>query len=110
MKNLKIGRKLSIAFIVLLMITTFANFYTISKLRQAEDLSSILFNRPYKQTNDSMEIRRDLVSIGREISNAILRENPGKYKAGIESDFNSIYEKVEKISKSFGGDKNLVDS
>ena len=109
MKNFKIGRKLSIAFIVLLIITTFANFYTISKLRKAGDLSSILFNRPYKQTNESMEIRRDLVSIGREISNAILRENPGKYKVRIEEDFNSIYENIENIDKSFGGNKKLVE-
>ena len=37
MKNLKIGKKLSISFIVLLMFTVFANFYAMYNLRKQEN-------------------------------------------------------------------------
>ena len=47
MKNLKIGKKLGISFIVLLMITAFANFYALSNLKESGKLSKNLFEGPY---------------------------------------------------------------
>ena len=47
MKNLKIGKKLGISFIVLLMLTAFANFYALSNLKEAGKLSHDLFEGPY---------------------------------------------------------------
>ncbi len=109
MKNLKIGKKLSISFIVLLMLTAFANVYTIAKLKQSEGLTHELFNRPYKQTNETMGIRRDLVSVGRNISNSMLRENPVEYRTKILNDFDSIDKRIEIIKKSFKGDTKLIN-
>ena len=74
MKNLKIGKKLSISFIVLLMLTAFASFYALSNLRGAAKLSHDLFEGPYKSTTETIWIRRDLVSIGRNLGNAIMEE------------------------------------
>ena len=110
MKNLKIGRKLSISFVVLLLITTFANFYAISKLRQSEGLSNELFNRPYQQTTNTMEIRRNLVSVGRNMANMIFRDNPQKYKSIVEEEFINTYKIIDDIESNFGGDKSLIEN
>ncbi|WP_042276412.1 methyl-accepting chemotaxis protein [[Clostridium] dakarense] len=110
MKNLKISRKLSISFIVLLMIATFANFYTISSLRKAESLNKQLFNGPYNSTTEAMGVRRDTVSIGRGIANSIIRENPSKYRDEIISNFESIDKRLKIIEKSFSGDKKFIDN
>ncbi|WP_373598074.1 HAMP domain-containing methyl-accepting chemotaxis protein [Paraclostridium bifermentans] len=110
MKNLKIGRKLSISFVVLLLITTCANFYAISKLKQSENLSNELFNRPYQQTTKTMEIRRDLVSVGRNMGNMIFREDHQKYKSVVDEEFNHIYKLIDEINSNFGGDKAFIEN
>ncbi|WP_243445023.1 methyl-accepting chemotaxis protein [Romboutsia maritimum] len=110
MKNLKIGKKLAISFIVLLMLTAFANIYTISNLKEAAKLSKDLFEGPYELTTQTMGIRRDLVSIGRNIGNSILRENPKEYRTTILSDFDSTDKRIEKIRDAFKGEDQLIDA
>ena len=110
MKDLKIGRKLSIAFAILLMLTAFTSFYTISKLRQSEKLSHQLFTGPYQSTTETMGVRRDLVSVGRMLGNAIMEKDVAQYKAKTMSDFDSIYKRIDVIKESFGGDQKLVEN
>ncbi|WP_243445025.1 methyl-accepting chemotaxis protein [Romboutsia maritimum] len=109
MKNLKIGKKLSICFIVLLMITAFSNIYTISNLKEAAKLSKDLFEGPYELTTQTMGIRRDLVSTGRNIGNSILRQNPTEYRTIILKDFDSVDKRIKTIRDSFKGETNLID-
>ncbi|MGX4601224.1 methyl-accepting chemotaxis protein [Faecalimicrobium sp. JNUCC 81] len=110
MKNLKISRKLSISFIVLLMLATFANFYTISSLRKSERLTNQLFNGPYDATTETMGVRRDVVAIGRGMANSIIRENPSKYRDEIMGNFDSIEKRIKSIRESFSGDNKMVDN
>ncbi|MGL5642538.1 MAG: methyl-accepting chemotaxis protein [Paraclostridium sp.] len=110
MKNLKIGKKLSISFMILLMLTAFTSLYTISRLKQAETLSHKLFTGPYESTTESMGIRRDLVSVGRMLGNAIMEKDIAQYKAKTMDDFDSINKRIEAIRGSFGGDAQLVDN
>ena len=110
MNNLKIGRKLTLAFGILLIISMCTSFYTVSKLKEAGELSHELYRRPYSQTNKTMRIRRDLVSAGRNIGNAMLETNPAKYKVIITKDFESAYENLKKVRETFKGDITLVDN
>ncbi|MEG2786633.1 MAG: methyl-accepting chemotaxis protein [Romboutsia sp.] len=110
MKNLKIGRKLIISFMILLILMGFTSIYTISKLKQSEKLSHELFSGPYKVTTAAMGVRRDLVSIGRNNANAILRENPQEYRTTILKDFDSIDNRIKEIHSSFEGDSGLIDN
>ncbi len=108
MKNLKIGRKLTVAFGILLLITACTSFYTISKLRKAETLSTQLFEGPYQSTNQTMKIRRDLVSIGRNMGNAILEHQPQHYGNIVLSDFDSIDKNIDGLYKSLGEDNQQI--
>lgn len=109
MKNLKIGKKLTLSFIIVLLVTVSANFYSISNLKKAENLNDELFEGPYMVTSESMGIRRDLVSIGRNIANSILRGNPIKYKDEILGDFYSVNKRIDLIEKSFSdGESEII--
>ncbi|MGL6107888.1 methyl-accepting chemotaxis protein [Romboutsia sp.] len=107
-RNLNIGKKLGVSFILLLLITAFANIYAIVNLKKAGNLSNDLFNGPYQSTTEAMGIERDLVSIGRNISNAIFRDNPQDYKTIILSDFDSINKRLESIKAIDGADTSLI--
>ncbi|CEO21444.1 methyl-accepting chemotaxis protein [Paraclostridium sordellii] len=109
MKNLKIGRKLSISFMIILLLLACTSIYTISKLKKSETLSDELFKGPYETTTESMGVRRDLVSIGRNIGNSMLRENPQEYREVILKDFESIDQRINVIRESFKGESTLVD-
>lgn len=108
-KDLKIGRKLAISFIIVLLLATFSSIYTISKLKEAEELNSELFNGPYVGTNETMGIRRDLVSAGRNTVNIVLRQKPDVYFQKAQENFESINNRIDKISKTFTGDKSDLE-
>lgn len=109
MRNWKISKKLIISFGILLIITACANFYAINNLRKSEKLSNQLFEGPYKSTNQTMKIRRDLVSIGRNMGNAIIEKSPEHYGKIVREDFDSIEKNIELLRSSFDGDEKLID-
>ncbi|HSQ87261.1 methyl-accepting chemotaxis protein [Romboutsia sp.] len=113
MKNLKIGKKLGISFIVLLMLTGVANFYVLSNLKKSGKLSHDLFEGPYELTNQSMGIRRDVVSIDQNIMNAIAINSLEDYGDEALESFDSINERIKRISENSLGDKEdkeLIDN
>ena len=110
MKNLKIGKKLIISFITVLMLTAFASFYALSNLKQAAKQSQDLFEGPYRSTAETIWIRRDLVSIGRNLGNAIMEKNPQMYKTIVMSDVDDIYKRIDILHDSFNGEQKLIDN
>ena len=97
MKNLKIGKKLSISFIVLLMLTAFANFYALSNLKKSEKLSHDLFNGPYVVTTESMGIRRDLVGISRRINGGFADNEHVQTRQLVLAEFDSLNKRIDTI-------------
>ena len=109
MKDLKIGKKLMIAFIILMMFAGFANFYAIHNLKKSQQLSKDLFEGPYLVTNQSMGLRKDLVSISGNINNGFLENDHVKYRKIILNDFDSVFNRIEELQEHFLGDKKLID-
>ena len=110
MKNLKIGKKLGISFMVLLMLSALANIYTISNLKESEKLNRQLFEGPYVSTTQTMGIRRDLVSIGRNLGNSILRGDIEGYRTTIMNDFDSVDKRISMIRDTFKGDQQIIEN
>ena len=98
-KNLKIGRKLSLSFIIVLLLAAFANGNAMRNLRKAGELGHDLFEGPYQLTNQSMGIRRDIVSIDQNLVTAFTAQNPTdtSYKDTILKNFDSINERIKII-------------
>lgn len=109
MKNLKIGRKLGIAFIVLLMITSFSSFYVLFNLKKASNQSHELFKGPYQVTNNSMGIRRDIVSIDQNAMNSIAGNKPKEHEISAQKDFDNIDRGIKILRENSRGDKKLID-
>jgi methyl-accepting chemotaxis protein len=111
MKNLKMGKKLALSFIVLLTITIFANGNALSNLKKAGKLSHDLFEGPYELTNQSMGIRRDLTSIDQNLAYALLAEDPTElsYKDTIVKNFESINKRIKILREDTSKDDKLID-
>jgi methyl-accepting chemotaxis protein len=112
MKNLKIGKKLGISFIVLLMVCVFANAYVQLNLKKAGELSNNLFEGPYKLTNQSMGIRRDVVYTDQNLMNAIFTPSTTKdFKGLAMANFDSIInERIKILREDPLADEKLIDS
>ncbi|RDY22406.1 methyl-accepting chemotaxis protein, partial [Romboutsia maritimum] len=111
MKNLKIGKKLGISFVILVMIAVFVNFYTLSSLKKAGQLSHDLFKGPYEVTKQSMAVRSYVNSIGNNISNAVYVEHfAADNKVVILDAFENVEKSMKIISDANITDKSLIDT
>jgi methyl-accepting chemotaxis protein len=97
MKNLEIGKKLSLCFIVLLMFTIFANGNALHNLRESGQLSHDLFEGPYQLTNQSMGIRRDLVSISRRLNGSFVDKDHVVFRTEILGEFEDINKRIQAL-------------
>ncbi|HSQ90318.1 methyl-accepting chemotaxis protein, partial [Romboutsia sp.] len=110
MKNLKIGKKIGISFIVLLILTVFANAYAQSNLKKAGKLSQELFEGPYQSTNQSMGIRRDVVYTDQNLMNAVFTPNTTKDFKGLAlKNFEGINERIKILREDSSGEEKLID-
>ncbi len=100
MKNLKIGKKLSLSFIVLLMLTAFANFYALSNLKKSEKLSHDLFNGPYVITTESMGICKDIVGVSRRINGGFADNEHVQTRQLVLEEFDSLDKRIANIREN----------
>ncbi|WP_195947637.1 methyl-accepting chemotaxis protein [Paraclostridium bifermentans] len=108
LKNLKIGQKLGLAFVILLVLTALSNLFLISNLKKSANQSHDLYTGPFQVTNESMSIRRDLVSIDQNVMNSIAGNKPDEHEASAQKDFESIENSMKILREKALGDKKLV--
>jgi methyl-accepting chemotaxis protein len=97
MKNLKIGKKLGICFILLLALTTIANANTLYNLEKAGKLSHELFKGPYELTDESMGIRKDLVGISRRINGGFADNEHVQTRQLVLEEFDSLEKRINRV-------------
>ena len=110
LKNLKIGQKLGLAFVILLVLTALSNLFLISNLKKSANQSHDLYTGPFQVTNESMSIRRDLVSIDQNVMNSIAGNKPDEHEASAQKDFESIENSMKILREKALGDKKLVSN
>jgi len=97
MKDLKIGKKLGICFVILLLITTVSNLYTLYNLKEAGRVSHELFEGPYELNTDAMGIRRDLVGISRRINGGFADNEHVETRKLVLAEFDSLEKRIQDI-------------
>ena len=97
-KEMKIGKRLGMAFAIVLIMSTLACLYTLNNLRKAGEMSHNIYTGPYQVTNQTMGIRRDLESILRQINLAFALNEHEEPRKIILNDFESINERMGKIN------------
>ncbi|MEW9079907.1 methyl-accepting chemotaxis protein [Terrisporobacter glycolicus] len=94
LKEMKIGKRLGMAFAIVLIMSTLACLYTLNNLKKAGEMSHNIYTGPYQLTNQTMGIRRDLVSISRQINRAFALKEHEEPRKIILSDFESISKRI----------------
>ncbi|MCU9815307.1 hypothetical protein [Paraclostridium sp. AKS73] len=97
MKDLKIGKKLGICFVILLLLTTVSNLYTLYNLKEAGRVSHELFEGPYELNTDAMGIRRDLVGISRRINGGFADNEHVETRKLVLAEFDSLEKRIQDI-------------
>lgn len=109
-RDLNIGKKLGLAFLTMIIISMIGQFYTLSSLKQTGDISQKLFLGPYELTNKAIGIRRDILSVGNNITNAILSRNFTEYENSILEDLDNIDKKIDDLKNNPTTDEELISN
>lgn len=97
--EMKIGMKLGVLFGLVLVMSTLACFYSLNSLKKAGEMSHSLYAGPNQVTNEAMGIRRDLVSISKEINGSLYYGEVEKSREVILENFESIENRIDIINK-----------
>lgn len=110
MKNLKIGKKLNISFMIVLIVSMITIFYAVSKLIYLGDLTDKIFSGPYTVTTEAMGVRREVNGVGRCLASEVLSDGKVSYREELQKSLDKAYERLDIIRKGYSGDESQVDA
>ena len=97
-KNLKIGKKLMLSFFTILILTTSLAIYLLGQIKYTTKLNDDLFKGAYKLTEESLNIRTDVIGISRNLNSGFVDNNHDGERQEILKCFDSINNRIEKMS------------
>ncbi|HSQ89024.1 MCP four helix bundle domain-containing protein [Romboutsia sp.] len=100
-RDMKIGKKMRLSFAIVLVISTIASIYALYSLKESQNLSQGLYEKPYVATTETMGICKDVSAIDGDIMGLAFTEKIAKYKGFAEEDFGSISKRIEKLDSCF---------
>ena len=92
-KNLKIGKKLILSFLTILILTSSLSIYILGKLSYTANLTDFLYDGPFKLVNESLGIRMEIINISRCLNSGFVDNNHTGENKTIAESFNKIEEK-----------------
>ncbi|MEG1049774.1 MAG: MCP four helix bundle domain-containing protein, partial [Oscillospiraceae bacterium] len=107
-KNLKIGKKLFIGFAVVTILSVAMIGFALFSLNNVGGMAHQLFSGPYVSTTESLGIKYDLNTIGKDIRSGIISKDIGSYMEAINTSKTRLEGRIAKIQEVFGGDPALV--
>lgn len=113
MKNLKIGIKLSIIFIIIISLFLITVVTSIVSLTGSGKNFDSFYHAGYQITNKTMEMRKMIQSACKNIGYALMssdKQNIQKYLQDAQSDLDEAREEFDDLYNNFRGDKALIDS
>ena len=110
MKNLKIGKKLNLSFLIVLIVSIITIFYAVSNIIHLGDLTNKIFNGPYIVTTEAMGVRREINGVGRCLASEVLSEGKISYRDELQKSLDKAYKRLEIIRENYDGDESQVDA
>lgn len=98
-KNLKIGKKLMLSFFTILVLTTSLIIYLLVELKETDKLSDELFRGPYKLTEESLNVRMEVIGISRNLNSGFVDNNHDGERQEILQYFDNINDRIERMHK-----------
>lgn len=98
-KNLKIGKKIIVSFLSVLILATSLSIYLLKEINTVAKLTDTLFQGPDKFTEYIMIIRQDIIGISRNLNSGFVDNNHDGERQEILKYFEEINNKIGEISK-----------
>ncbi len=112
MKNLKIGKKLLITFMLIIVLFCCTVFVAVWGLRQNAKSYTQFYNVGYQITNKVMSMRRGLQIIAKDLTYLTIEEDAGQREessADLQKELDLMEENGNWLFANFQGDKALLD-
>ena len=113
MKNLKIGVKLLITFMIIIVLFCATVVTSIMGLNENADKYSEFYNVGYQITNKVMNMRRGLQIIVKDLSFITIEDDASEveeYRADMQKELDLLSENGNWLFANFTGDKELLDA
>ena len=113
MKNLKIGVKLLITFMIIIVLFCATVVTSIMGLNENADKYSEFYNVGYQITNKVMNMRRGLQIIVKDLSFITIEDDASEveeYQADMQKELDLLSENGNWLFANFTGDKELLDA
>ncbi|EOS26159.1 hypothetical protein C806_01375 [Lachnospiraceae bacterium 3-1] len=113
MKNLKIGVKLLITFMIIIVLFCATVTASIMGLTENEEKYSEFYNVGYQITNKVMSMRRGLQIVVKDLSFITMEDNAEEvkeYQADLDKELDLLSENGDWLFANFTGDKQLLDA
>ncbi len=113
MKNLKIGVKLLITFMIIIILFCATVVTSIKGLNENADKYSEFYNVGYQITNKVMNMRRGLQIIVKDLSFITIEDDAAEveeYQADMQKELDLLSENGNWLFANFTGDKELLDA
>ncbi|RKI41416.1 methyl-accepting chemotaxis protein [bacterium D16-51] len=112
MKNLRIGKKLLVTFLVIIILFCGSVSTAVLGLRENQEKYSEFYNVGYQITNKVMSMRRGLQIIIKDLTFITIEDNLSKsstYEEDLEKEVNLLEDNLEWLEANFTGDAALVE-
>ena len=113
MKNLKIGTKLLVTFMIIIILFCVTVYSAITGLQRNAERYSQFYNVGYQITNRVMNMRRGLQIIVKDLTFVTIDDDAEKnesYEEDLNKEMGLLEENVEWLYKNFTGNRELLDS
>lgn len=108
LKNFKISLKLSLGFLVILVLSGIVIITTLLNLRAVGGLFDTFYNSPFTVTKSSLEVCNGLNKVSKDLSNAVIEKDISKHLDIINETYMDLQLNKDIIKDKFLGDSSLV--
>ncbi|HHU61825.1 MAG TPA: methyl-accepting chemotaxis protein [Natronincola sp.] len=85
LKNLKLSMKLTIGFVLVLLLCTIVIVIGIAYLNQITNTTQLMYDHPYAVHTSSLSLQRNVINIDREISNILNTADRARMQQSVEN-------------------------
>ncbi len=113
MKNLKIGKRIGLAFGAILVLFLLVSTISVISLRQNNGKFVDFFNNGHQINVQTLEMRRDIQSAAKNVGYATMSldlKTTGEYIDAAEADLKTFRDKIQFLRENYQGDQSLVES
>lgn len=112
LKNIRISVKISLGFLLIIIITGVLGLFSIKYMNKLSTITSKMYEHPYSVTKAVLEVNVNIIAMHRSMKDVTMAQNNSQIneaKEKVEAYEKDIHEKFNIINERFLGDKQMVN-